>query len=313
MTEGLKSSKKRKLNLFPNLVLDWEEELGRTFPWREELDSPYKVFCAEVLLQKTLAKHVFSVYESFFEKFPSEVELAEASKKEVVEVIRSTGLYNKKAEALISGARFLKEKGVREQTFHEMEEKVKGVSSYVTNAVLCFCYEKKVPLFEVNIEKILTNFFDIETRKEVEDVLLTMIDKLSKEKLKDFYFGLIDLGHEERSEEDVLLKDTVAIVSVDEYSFERMIDEKKYWRFKKDKFKREVSYLATYRTSPIQAITHVGKIAEVGKTSSKFVYGLRSVFEIRPPIELKSGEYPATSFKYSTIENLLNASSYGEA
>lgn len=312
MSDALEASKKRKINVLPNLILDWEEEFGRSFPWRKELDNPYKTFCAEVLLQKTLAKRVRSVYESFFEAFPNEVELSEASKKEVIEVIRPTGLYNKKAEALISGASFLKEKGVQEKTFREIEEKVKGVSSYVTNAVLCFCYEKKVPLFDVNIEKILTNFFDVETRNEVEKILLKVIEKLSEEKLKEFYFGLIDLGNETRSKEGPLLREVAAIVSVDEYSFERFIDEKNYWRFKKDHFKREVSYLATYRTSPTQAITHLGSINEVEETSSKLVYQLRSVFKINPPIELKSGEYPATSFKYSTVENLLNASSYAK-
>ena len=46
-------------------LLDWLEENGRDYPWRDTTDS-WRVYVTEILLQRTRADAVADIYESFF-------------------------------------------------------------------------------------------------------------------------------------------------------------------------------------------------------------------------------------------------------
>ena len=61
------------------------------YPWRLERD-PYRIFVAEVLLQRTKTRQVVPVYENFIKKFPTIQSLANATDYEIIQVIKPLGL-----------------------------------------------------------------------------------------------------------------------------------------------------------------------------------------------------------------------------
>jgi len=85
---------------FRDSLLDWGVENTREYPWRETSRSLYEVFIAEFFLTQTPADNVASVYPQFIEQFPSLDSIDDASKEELVEVIRPLGFYNMRSEAL---------------------------------------------------------------------------------------------------------------------------------------------------------------------------------------------------------------------
>ncbi len=54
-----------KSKVFNEKLLKWGKLNRRTFKWRETQD-PYKILISEILLQKTQAEQVASIYDVFF-------------------------------------------------------------------------------------------------------------------------------------------------------------------------------------------------------------------------------------------------------
>lgn len=298
----------RKLNVFTHLILEFGKDCYRDFSWRKELNNPYKIICTEILLQKTSAEKVESIYNDFFSKFPNERALSNSKIKDVVEVVRPTGLYNKKSKCLIDTARWIEENGLKEQNIFKLQNEVKGVSSYAINAVSCFCFGKNVPLIDVNVKRVVQLFFD--PAEDLEDILLRTTSKLSANQIKKFYFGLIDLSYIVRSKKINPFEASIIAVTIDQKSYEILKKDGYYWRFRNLEFKKDVDFLAFYRTSPVKSITMMGHLKRIERNDSFTIYKMKSLFEIEPPINLAEGEYPAVTYKYSTINKIINAKSY---
>lgn len=301
----------RKLNLFAHLILGFGKDCYRDFSWRKELDNPYKIICTEILLQKTSAEKVEAIYHEFFRKFPNEKVLSNSKIEEVVEMIRPTGLYNKKSKCLIDTASWIEKNGLNEHNILKLKSEVKGISYYAINAVSCFCFGKNVPLIDVNVKRIVQLFFG--SIDDPESILLKSTSKLSSYQIKKFYFGIIDLSSNIRSKKYNPLNEVVVIITIDEKSYQNLRKKGYYWRFRNYELKRKVNFLVFYRKSPIKAITVMGQIKKIERNESFTIYKMDSLFEINPPINLVKGEYPAVSYKFSTINDLINANSYADA
>ena len=209
---------KKRADLFTFLVLQWGRENLREFPWRKELEDPYKIVCTEILLQKTSAEKVLKVYKDFFEKYPNEHILSEANIKAVADTIKSTGLQNKKAQSLVAVAKELVKEGKKKKTIIKLKE-LKGISRYIVNAVLCFSFGEKVSIIDVNIRKILELVFYLKNDDEMTKFLNYCIKNLSASDVKIFYFSLLDLAAVLRLEGKNLFTKTIAIVPIDSSSF----------------------------------------------------------------------------------------------
>ena len=55
------------MNIFRSKIVDWYENNGRLYPWRETND-PFRVLIAELMLRRTKADQVKTVYEQFIKK-----------------------------------------------------------------------------------------------------------------------------------------------------------------------------------------------------------------------------------------------------
>jgi A/G-specific adenine glycosylase len=72
-------------------LLKWYASNGRAFPWRTDR-TRYGVVLAEVLLQKTRAEAVESVWRAVVDVFPTPRSILEASDDEIYQLVSSLGL-----------------------------------------------------------------------------------------------------------------------------------------------------------------------------------------------------------------------------
>ena len=87
-------SEKNENSWFSDLLLAWYADNGRQLPWRETKD-PYKIWISEVVLQQTRVEQGLPYYLRFVERFPTVVDLAEASEDEVLKHWQGLGYYSR--------------------------------------------------------------------------------------------------------------------------------------------------------------------------------------------------------------------------
>jgi len=64
------------------MLLSWWPENGNDYKFRRTSD-PYRILISEIMLQKTRARQVDSIYDEFFERYPDPQSLAAAQDDEV--------------------------------------------------------------------------------------------------------------------------------------------------------------------------------------------------------------------------------------
>jgi len=186
-----------KIALFVNGLLDWHKQNSREFPWRETAD-PYKILVSEILLQKTKAENVVSVYNKFTKKYPNANKLVAASFNELKSETEKLGLFNQRAANLQKLAKILVEKyeGKVPNNKKELLE-LPGVGNYIANAVLCFAFRIDCPLLDTNIGRILERVFSIKVAGEErkKDRAWEMAARLVPSgKSQEYNYSLIDFG-----------------------------------------------------------------------------------------------------------------------
>ena len=91
------------LKEFRFLILQFYEQHGRRFPWRETSD-PYRILLSEVMLQQTQTTRVLPKYELFLSLWPTFADLAGCSLDELLYHWKGLG-YNRRALNLRKSAK----------------------------------------------------------------------------------------------------------------------------------------------------------------------------------------------------------------
>jgi A/G-specific adenine glycosylase len=119
------------------------------------------VLIAEKLLQQTTYGHVLRVYESFIRRFPDVDTLANADVSEIEGTIRRLGFQRQRARQFKEIASTLVNRyGGKVPATKEELLKLSGIGDYVTNAVLCFAFNKDVPIVDINVRRVVERYFD---------------------------------------------------------------------------------------------------------------------------------------------------------
>src|SRR5207249_2645731 len=130
---------------FARRLLKWFKKHRRAYPWRETSD-PYRVFVAEVMLQRTGAQQVLPVYREFIEQFP-DLEGASAADEEAIRrTLRPLGRverYKVFQKALTHLATAFQ--GRVPRSLDRLLE-IPGVGPYTARAVLVFAYGRRLGL-----------------------------------------------------------------------------------------------------------------------------------------------------------------------
>ena len=185
--------------IFADRLLSWWKQNKQSFPWRSSSD-PYQILIAEILLRKTTAKQVAKIYKNFLRLFPSPKSLAEADVENLEEALKPLGMYRVRAKLLKKIGEIL------DQRFAGKVPDTKdgllllpGVKEYVANAVLCFAYNKDVPLVDTNAVRIFQRVFGFKSeKKRVKDdpAIWKFAEAVTPPgRAKDFNLALIDFAH----------------------------------------------------------------------------------------------------------------------
>ncbi len=187
----------KKKAVFGKALLNWYGEYGRELPWRKTED-PYHVLVSEIMLQQTQVDRVIPKYHEFLEKYPDVKTLAEAPTEDVKETWKPLG-YNVRPVRLQAIAREVQaEYGGNIPDSPEDLQKLKGIGKYTAAAVSCFGYNKRAPLVDTNVDRVLQRVFYGRNRsqnaKEEKTIWKLAEELIPKENPYDYNQALMDFG-----------------------------------------------------------------------------------------------------------------------
>lgn len=179
------------------MILNWADNNLVEYPWRNKR-NPYKVLISEILLTRTKANQVAPVYNDFVTKYPTLNHFLKAELIDLKELLKSLGLLFR-AEMLIDLAFQLKKDFDNKipNTLTELKT-LKGIGDYGANAILCFGFNERNPLLDVNFIRIFTRVLGIESKTKTPktDKFLweTSRELLPNTNYVNFNYGVLDIG-----------------------------------------------------------------------------------------------------------------------
>ncbi len=154
----LSKDEKRKITLLRGSLLSWYAENGRRFPWRRDGVSQYERICVEVLLQRTRAQSVSSVYKKFFEEFACWDDLNEAPNSKLESAFQPLGLWRQRAKSIKGLAEYAAKRGGKFPADRKELATVPGIGHHICNAILLFQHGQPAPLVDVNLARLVERY-----------------------------------------------------------------------------------------------------------------------------------------------------------
>jgi A/G-specific adenine glycosylase len=155
----------REIKYLRSKILKWFKNNKRTYPWRRTKD-PYKVLIAEMMLRRTKADQVASVYTKFLKVFPDVQRLARADQEELRKILYPLGLKWRIPAFKKIACEIVKEYSYKVPKTKEKLLSLPGVGDYVAGAVLSIAFNKKEWIVDSNVVRLFRRYFGISTSKE---------------------------------------------------------------------------------------------------------------------------------------------------
>ena len=153
-----KSDKQRAKSLTRRLEI-WFELEGRSFPWRTKRATNYHKIVCEILLQRTPAERVSSMYHDFFKTFPGWKEITSSSTTKIEKHLKPLGLWKRRARSLRDLAGILQKKRGKFPASRKEIDKLPAVGQYVGNSIELFVHGRPLPLLDVNMSRVIERYF----------------------------------------------------------------------------------------------------------------------------------------------------------
>jgi A/G-specific adenine glycosylase len=144
--------------IVPHLVptlLAWYDREQRDLPWRRPGVTAWQILVSEFMLQQTPVARVEPVWLAWIERWPTPSATAAASAADVLRAWGKLG-YPRRAKRLHECATVI-------ATEHddvvpsdvETLLTLPGVGTYTARAVACFAYQKRVPVVDTNVRRVV--------------------------------------------------------------------------------------------------------------------------------------------------------------
>ena len=191
------SNRTRPQRGFAQEILTWYDRHGRDFPWRNT-QEPYEVLVAEIMLRKTTASLVATVFSRFIRRYPTVEALADGSEARIRLLLHPLGIADR-ARLMILAAQSIVASHDR-RVPHKLEDllTLPGVGPYTANAIRCFAFGESAALVDTNIVRILERALSIRStrpRAHTDPVLWVAAGKLlPPQRVREYNLGLLDLG-----------------------------------------------------------------------------------------------------------------------
>jgi len=188
---------KNKDKTFVKELLKWYETNKREFPWRNENLTPFQILLAELMLQKTNATQVEKIYLDFIEKYPNPLSISGLEESSLSNLLKPLGLYNRRARDLKKLAEIIiNDNNTIPKNKKELLE-LPGVGDYITNALLCFAFNNKVPIIDANVGRVMKRVysFPVKSAPSRDKKLTERMKEIIPEKdFKSFNYAILDFA-----------------------------------------------------------------------------------------------------------------------
>jgi A/G-specific adenine glycosylase len=147
--------------VFSSSLRRWFRRHSRDLPWRRTRDA-YEVLVSELMLQQTQVSRVVDYYDRFLKRFPTLAHVGRAKQSKVMEAWEGLGYYAR-ARNLHKLASQVSDRG-RDATARLPDSptalrKLPGIGAYTAGAVASFAYERRAPLVDTNVARVLERVF----------------------------------------------------------------------------------------------------------------------------------------------------------
>jgi A/G-specific adenine glycosylase len=180
-------------------LLKWLEQCGREYPWRATND-PWKVYLAEILLQRTRGDAVEKIYSDVIKQFPNPEAVHEASEKEIREAVRSLGFVNHRQRTLKEVGKIFTDQydGEVPNSIDELKKPWR-VGDYSARATQLFAREKPMALVDANFARVIGRVFDYEMPQQPHKskqvyAFLEALTPNDPDTARSFNLAVLDLG-----------------------------------------------------------------------------------------------------------------------
>lgn len=183
---------------FPRLLLRWFDLHGRKdLPWQKN-KTPYRVWVSEIMLQQTQVSTVIAYFERFMTAFPDVHALANAREDDVLHLWTGLGYYQR-ARHLHKTAKLLIRQYHGDFPSEVCDlETLPGIGRSTAGAIRSIAFEKKAPILDGNVKRVLTRLHGITEwpgEKHVTEKLWKLAEDYSPSKrAADFSQAIMDLG-----------------------------------------------------------------------------------------------------------------------
>src|SRR5687767_273746 len=142
---------------FGRKLRQWFRINGRDLPWRRTRD-PYRILVAEVMLQQTQVARVLERYDGFLQEFPTLDTVARSRPARVMEAWSGLGYYARARNLHALARTVVAGDGALPSNPRELRQ-LPGIGAYTAGAVASFAYERRAPLVDTNVARVLRRVF----------------------------------------------------------------------------------------------------------------------------------------------------------
>lgn len=161
------------------------EAMGKMFPEaKAELDhkNAFELLIAVILSAQTTDIAVNKVTPGLFEAYPTPELMSEANVEDIMDKIKTIGLYRNKAKFIKSCARDLVEKFNSEvPKTHKELQSLAGVGRKTANVVMSVAFDEPAIAVDTHVQRISKKFGICEKSATVKQVEEALMEKLPKE------------------------------------------------------------------------------------------------------------------------------------
>ena len=186
------------MSKFATQIITWQKVHGRhSLPWQNTRD-PYAIWVSEIMLQQTQVTAVIGYYAKFMARFPTILQLANATQDEVLQHWSGLGYYSR-ARNLHNSAQIIVDEhyGKFPQDFTAIQA-LPGIGRSTAAAISSFAFGKAEPIMDGNVKRVFARHFLVEgwtSQPKVEKHLWALADDLMPATDMIAYTqGLMDLG-----------------------------------------------------------------------------------------------------------------------
>ena len=151
-----------------NFFVNWYKKRGRSFPWRVGRIQPFTSLITEMLLRQTRAGAVAKLWEPFFARYSTPLSIVSANKEELFNELKILGFGNQRVEALVSASNWILEhhNGRVPKKLDQLLA-IPHVGIYAARAVLCFAFNQRIEIVDVNVQRFFARYYGLEVKADV--------------------------------------------------------------------------------------------------------------------------------------------------